>query len=125
MTDQPEALILAEKLEEAAGDYSQFDRYLGHESAAMLREQHAEIERLRAEREEEKVWRHKTLLGEAQIAFEHTDELRRLLAEIERLRRALKFIKNLTVEIDGCPASAFQTEGWMREIAREALEDKP
>ena len=49
MTDQPEALILAEKLEEAAGDYSQFDRYLGHESAAMLREQHAEIERLRAE----------------------------------------------------------------------------
>lgn len=45
--------------------------------------------------------------------------------EIERLRRALKFIKNLTVEIDGCPASAFQTEGWMREIAREALEDKP
>lgn len=47
MTDQPEALILAEKLEEAAGDYSQFDRYLGHESAAMLREQHAEIERLR------------------------------------------------------------------------------
>lgn len=49
MTDQPEALILAETLEYAAGDYSWFDRYLGHEAAAKLREQHEEIERLRTE----------------------------------------------------------------------------
>lgn len=43
-------------------------------------------------------------------------------AEIERLRGVLKRIETLKVYADGAPASAYQTEGWMRELAREALE---
>lgn len=49
--------------------------------------------------------------------------LREQHAEIERLRGALKSIETLKVTIGGRPASGYQTEGWMRELAREALEE--
>ena len=49
--------------------------------------------------------------------------LREQHAEIERLRRVLKGIETLKVTVDGVPAGAYQTEGWMRELAREALEE--
>lgn len=47
MTDQDEALRLAEMLEEAAGDYTQWYKRLGYNSAAKLREQRVEIQKLR------------------------------------------------------------------------------
>lgn len=57
-----------------------------------------------------------------QATDETVDLLREQHAEIERLRDALRGIETLKVFADGAPASAYQTEGWMRELAREALE---
>lgn len=78
MTEQPEALRVADALEvdkwHVAGVTLQT-------AAELLREQHAEIKRLRAEREEDQgviaVWRGRTQRAEA---------------EIERLREALRSI---------------------------------
>lgn len=46
MDTKPEALEYAILLEEAAGDYCQFDDHLGRDAAALLRSQHASIEEL-------------------------------------------------------------------------------
>ena len=51
MSDQPEALSLADELGLAAGDYAEWHKHLGYNSAAELRRQHSEIEALKAERD--------------------------------------------------------------------------
>lgn len=51
MSTQNEALRLADELEEAAGDYFQFDKHLGYDSAAELRRLKAENEELRKDAE--------------------------------------------------------------------------
>ena len=102
MTDQPEALRLANSL--AAHSLS---RHGQTQAARLLREQHAEIQELREF--------HQDVFDE---------KINILEDEIERLRGALKGIETLKVTVGGLPATAHQTEGWMRELAREALEVK-
>ena len=79
MTDQPEALRLADALE--ANNGRRISAVTAQHSADLLRAQHAEIELLRAERKEDEgviaVWRGRTQRAEA---------------EIERLREALRSI---------------------------------
>ena len=102
MSNQPEALRVAQALE---SDW-RVNLASNRDAARLLREQHDEIVQLRA---------HLSL--DWKMICEQREE-------IERLRSALKRIETLKVAIDGWPATAYQTEGWMRELAREALEVK-
>ena len=49
--DKPEALRLADELEEAAGEYWRFQKSTGYGAAAELRRLHAENARLTAQRD--------------------------------------------------------------------------
>lgn len=106
MSNQPEALRVADELSDLAEACSSEHWPLERVAARLLREQHDEIVQLRA---------HLSL--DWKMICEQREE-------IERLRGALKGIETLKVTIDGVLASAYQTEGWMRELAREALEVK-
>ena len=95
MTDQPEALRLAQTLEQIAPSYLEDDEM--EIAACLLREQHAEIERLKAEnerlhKENERV--QNTKHYEAPFGFVLNPDylVPELKAENERLREALEKI---------------------------------